>query len=173
MKLPATILMISIALAGCGERATPKDTFAKSSEPTAVPASGQVLPESIELTFPNKLVSDYYYLNVKKMIRHRVVFQYSEGTPAEIDASIKQSMLAAGFAFHDVRTSEEGGTHSRYAKKGYGMAHVLLKPTAAPGTDEYIIKGEIAFDLPPPQFNPPSPAKKAAPPPTGNTSQGD
>ena len=171
MKTIATILLVSTALVGCGERATPKDSFAKSSESaTGATAPCSVLPEGISLSIPYKLASDYYYLNVNKTIRHRVVLQYTTGTPAEVDASIKQSMLSAGFAFHDVRPGKDGDSHSRYAKKGYGMAHVMLNPTSQAGAEEYVVKGEIAFDLPPPNLNPPPKAKKPPSPVPAATS---
>lgn len=163
MKIPALLALTALSLAGCGdERAVPNATFAKSSEPAAAKAgSCGVLPEGITLQLPYTLASDYYMVNVTKVIRHRVVLQFTEGTLAEVEESIKKSMLAAGFSFHDVRPGKGGGTHSRYKKKGYGMAHILLDPNAASG--DHLVKGTITFDLPPPQFNPPSVPKKQTP----------
>jgi hypothetical protein len=43
----------------------------------------------------------------------------------------------------------------RFSLSGYGMAHVILQPYAkAIGND--VVRGTLSFDLPPPQFNPPS-----------------
>lgn len=162
MKIPALLALTALSLAGCGdERAVPNATFAKSSEPTDKTGLCGVLPEGITLQLPYTLASDYYMVNVTKVIRHRVVLQFTEGTLAEVEESVKKSMLAAGFSFHDVRPGKDGGTHSRYKKKGYGMAHILLDPNNASG--DHLVKGTITFDLPPPQFNPPSAPKKPAP----------
>jgi len=155
------IALCVAAIAGCSnERAEPKDTFAKAS--AAATSTGEAcspLPANVQLGFPHHLQSDYYYLNVRRMIRRRVVMQYLQGDAAQVQQAVKAAMLSAGFALYDTRGEQAGQIHDRYLKKGYGMAHVLIAPIVAPDAGSLVVKGTVAFDLPPPQFNPP--ARKA------------
>jgi hypothetical protein len=170
MKHAVLAALTIAALSGCGDRAKPNDTFAKASDPKVNGISADTtcspLPEGVVLDFPYHLRSDYFQLNVLKMIRRRVVMQYMQIDMAQAEQSLRKSMLAAGFTVYDSRPGKDNQIHDRYHKKGYGMAHVFLKQNA--DTTDAIVKGTLTFDLPPPQFNPPRASRKPPPQkPTG------
>lgn len=161
MHQAMTILLLAGFLAGCGkERAHPKETFAKASDPRVTGATDETtcspLPAGVVLNFPYHVRSHYFHLNVLKMVRRRVVIQYMRDDAAQVEQGLGTSMLAAGFSLHDRKQGGNGRVHIRYHKKGYGMAHIFLVPNDG-GTDA-IVKGVLTFDLPPPQFNPPASA---------------
>lgn len=118
MKHAILAMLVAAALAGCGDRAQPKDTFAHASDPKVTGAANETtcspLPTSVALNFPHHLQSDYFQLNVLKMIRRRVVMQYMQTDTAQVEQSLKESMLAAGFTVYDSRLGKDNQVHARY-----------------------------------------------------------
>lgn len=161
MKNAILAALAVLALAGCGERATPNATFDKPTRPVADAAACTPLPARVALDVKSDLRADYYYINKNGVIRRRVVYHLLEGDIDSAAASVGKSMQAAGFEAVDSTGAGTQRIHARFRKKGYGMAHILLASVPNPGADNPI-HGVLTFDLPPPAFNAPRPPKRAA-----------
>lgn len=153
-KLLCCCAIAAAFAAGCSDqRAVPGERFAEGSEPPpapACPATCSPLPEGVELDFNTHLAADFYYVNKKKAIRRRVVLRYAPPT-RQMQPALEAAMTAAGFRLFDVRNRSDGSIHIRFEKKGYGMAHALIRPQNDANLETF--QGQILFDLPPRQIN--------------------
>jgi hypothetical protein len=159
MKRLLLIATAVLTLSACGERAKPEATFDKASQP-AVATSARAcspLPTGVVVPFANQLRSDAFYVNKNGVVRRRVVLQALESDQAGVIAEMTRVMAAAGFQLLDKRNALVQRVHTRFRKKGYGIAHLFFDPVSGSGSPVHAI---ITFDLPPPSFNPPRAAKR-------------
>lgn len=163
MKSYLIAVLCLTLLAACGGQPASGDAAGGSSEAhfAGMNAAGTCspLPPKVELNFAHQLRSDYYFLNTRKHIRHRVILQYSGNNAERTGLLVKEAMLKAGFDLQDSKPLKKSGLRLQFAQKGYGTAIADIYPhKLAPG--DTVGKGSIWFDLPPAQFNPPAKAKK-------------
>jgi hypothetical protein len=160
MRHALIIALATLALGACGDRATPVATFDKASQPATDVAACSPLPPGVAIDIANQLRADYFYINKDGIIRRRVVFQILNGDLDSAVSSTTKSMQAAGIRAVDSTGAGTQRVHSRFQKKGYGMAHLLYTPAANAAADSPV-RAVLTFDLPPPSLNAPRAAKVA------------
>jgi hypothetical protein len=144
-----TFLLVPLLLAAVGcspENAGPpaRETTANANAPgadqptsAAKPAddctagSGYAyLPTGVHFAFKHHLRSDRYVANRQGGSHRRVILEYLEGDAVAIGAQAKAAMVEAGFRHIDDAGAPNGGTRSRFHRKGHGMAVMTVFPDA-------------------------------------------
>lgn len=162
VKHTTIIALAALALGGCGDRAEPEATFDKASRPaTSAATQCSPLPPDVTIGMAHQLRADYFYINKNGIIRRNVVYHILEGDLDSTISGMAESMQAAGFQPVDSKGTGTGRIHSRFRKKGYGMAHLIYTSEPKPAEDSPV-RAVLTLDLPPPSLNAPRPAKRSA-----------
>lgn len=154
MKLRiATVVLMTTALIGCGEKALPQADEAPAAPVEAQPGSspaaaieqplpaGIVLPESFQLRNVMERQTE------KGESRNRSVYEFVEGDNAAAFETVKQVLVNADFKDGEVKQTESS-ISATFRKSGYGRIQVSVSSTVGKKPRIPQAKGVVSLDWP-------------------------